>query len=169
MITERRKAKHGEPFRNFTADFVNDHFLGKLPSAEEQMNIPELHTPAAQRMQELFGCPEARRHLTSYGWMEGMPVVFAHACERVEDIMGLVSVHGRAVLLVRIDGQTNDLQLWHISVPSPIFTRVEPVSPESTIQDLCVRHPKSRLTPFRVAFWSHSAAIHEIPLHPYTN
>lgn len=133
------------------------------------MNTPELQTPATQRIQELLGCPEARRHLSSYGWIEGMPVVFAHATERVEDIMGLVSVHGRAVLLVLSNDQTKNLQLWHITVPSPIFTRMEPTTPGMTIQELCTRHPESRIIPFRVAYWSHSAAIHEIPLDPYTD
>ena len=132
------------------------------------MNTPELQTPATQRIQELLGCPEARRHLSSYGWIEGMPVVFAHATERVEDIMGLVSVHGRAVLLVLSDDETENLQLWHITVPSPIFTRVEPTTPGMMIQELCTRHPESRIIPFRVAFWSHSAAIHEIPLRADT-
>ncbi|WP_461634652.1 hypothetical protein [Glutamicibacter soli] len=132
------------------------------------MNTPELQSPATQRIQELLGCPEARRHLTSYGWIEGMPVVFAHAAERVEDIMGLVSVHGRAVLLVLSDDETENLQLWHITVPSPIFTRVEPTTPGMMIQELCTRHPESRIIPFRVAFWSHSAAIHEIPLRADT-
>ncbi|GGM01350.1 hypothetical protein JOF39_003684 [Glutamicibacter protophormiae] len=133
------------------------------------MNTPNLHTDTTQRVQELLQCPEARRHLTSYGWLEGMPVVFARPAERVDDVMGLVSVHGRAVLLALTDEAADDIQLWHITVPSPIFARVAPLPSEATVRELCVRHAGNRLTPFRVAFWAHSAAINEIPLHPRTD
>lgn len=83
------------------------------------MNTPELHTPATQRLNELLHCPITQRHLTAYGWVEGMPVVFAHRDELVEDVMGFVSVHGRAVLLVLTNAQTDALQLWHVTIPSP--------------------------------------------------
>jgi len=129
------------------------------------MNTPELHTPAIQRLNELLHCPIAQRHLTAYGWVEGMPVVFAHRDELVEEVMGFVSVHGRAVLLVLTNAQTDALQLWHVTIPSPLFTRVVPLPSGTTLAELCIRHSENRLMPFRVHFWAHSAALHQIPLY----
>ena len=129
------------------------------------MNTPELHTPAIQRLNELLHCPITQRHLTAYGWVEGMPVVFAHRDELVEDVMGFVSVHGRAVLLVLTNAQTDALQLWHVTIPSPLFTRVVPLPSGTTLAELCIRHSENRLMPFRVHFWAHSAALHQIPLY----
>lgn len=129
------------------------------------MNTPELHTPAIQRLNELLHCPITQRHLTAYGWVEGMPVVFAHQDELVEDVMGFVSVHGRAVLLVLTNAQTDALQLWHVTIPSPLFTRVVPLPSGTTLAELCVRHSENRLMPFRVHFWAHSAMLHQIPLY----
>ncbi|MGP4995796.1 hypothetical protein [Glutamicibacter ardleyensis] len=129
------------------------------------MNTPELHTHAIQRLNELLHCPIAQRHLAAYGWVSGMPVVFAQGSEMVEDVMGFISIHGRAVLLVLTDAPNDELQLWHVTVPSPIFTRVPPLPSGTTLAELCVRHSNNRLMPFRVAFWAHSAAIHQIPLY----
>lgn len=129
------------------------------------MNTPELHTPATQRLNELLHCPITQRHLTAYGWVEGMPVVFAHRDELVEDVMGFVSVHGRAVLLVLTNAQTDALQLWHVTIPSPLFTRVVPLPSGTTLAELCIRNSENRLMPFRVHFWAHSAMLHQIPLY----
>ncbi|MFB4414331.1 hypothetical protein, partial [Pantoea sp. ANP04] len=98
-------------------------------------------------------------------WVSGMPVVFAQGAEMVEDVMGFISIHGRAVLLVLTDAPNDELQLWHVTVPSPIFTRVPPLPSGTTLAELCIRHHNNRLMPFRVAFWAHSAAIHQIPLY----
>lgn len=118
---------------------------------------------ATQQLAQLLAHEEAQRHLMSYGWVEGMPVIFAELTERVDDLMGFVSVHGRAVLLAISSPESNSLQLWHITVPSPIFDRVPPLATGTTLDELCTKHPEHRLRPFRVSFWSHSAAIHEIP------
>ncbi|GAA3301857.1 hypothetical protein GCM10017709_14590 [Glutamicibacter nicotianae] len=127
------------------------------------MNMPERRTRAMQRVEELLHCPEARTLLTSYGWFEGTPVVFAQYADPVDEVMGFVSVHGRAVLMVVDDGQTDEPRLWHITVPSPLFPKVPPLPAGTTISELCSRRRTEKLMPFRVAFWSHSAAIHEIP------
>ncbi|MGZ2223995.1 hypothetical protein [Glutamicibacter nicotianae] len=127
------------------------------------MNTPETRIHAMQRVEKLFQCPEARTHLTAYGWMEGMPVVFARRADPVDEVMGFVSVHGRAVLMVLEDGLTDELQLWHVTVPSPLFPKVPHLPAGTTISELCSRRRTEKLMPFRVAFWSHSAAIHEIP------
>ena len=127
------------------------------------MNMPERRIRAMQRVEELLHCPEARTLLTLYGWFEGTPVVFAQYADPVDEVMGFVSVHGRAVLMVVDDGQTDELQLWHITVPSPLFPKVPPLPAGTTISELCNMHRTEKLMPFRVAFWSHSAALHEIP------
>ncbi len=118
---------------------------------------------ATQQLARLLTNKDAIRHLMAYGWVEGMPVIFASPQDQVEEIMGLVSVHGRAVLLAVSIPEYNELQLWHITIPSPIFDHVPPVSPGTTLGQLCIKQAHRRLRPFRVSFWNHSAAIHEIP------
>lgn len=127
------------------------------------MNTPEHQMRAMQHVERLLNCPEARTHLIAYGWTEGMPVVFVQRSDLVDEVMGFVSVHGRAALLVLDDGQADGLQLWHITVPSPLFPKVSPLPAGTTSSELCSRQCTEKLMPFRVAFWSHSAAIHEIP------
>lgn len=127
------------------------------------MDYPQLRSHVSQRVSELLGSPEARRHLASYGWVEGMPVVPADRNELLDDVMGFVSIHDRAVLLAICEAESDNLELWHVTIPSPIFTRVAPLPPETTLGDLCVRNRLTRLLPFRVSFWAHSAAIHEVP------
>ena len=128
------------------------------------MNTPELHTRTTQRLNELLHCPITQRHLTAYGWVEGMPVVFAHRDELVDDVMGFVSIHGRAVILVLTDAHTDALELWHVTIPSPLFARVPTLPSGTTLAELCVRHSENRITRFRVHFWTHSTALHQIPL-----
>lgn len=127
------------------------------------MDIPDLRSRATERISELLGSADARRHLSSYGWTEGMPVVFAEPHELAEDVMGFISTQGRAVLLVLCGSEPDDLQIWHITVPSPIFPETPALAPETTMDELCRRNSQHRLTTFRVGFWSHSAAIHEVP------
>lgn len=118
---------------------------------------------AGQQLTQLLANEDAQRHLMTYGWVEGMPVIFAEPQDRVEEIMGFISVHGRAVLLAIGIPEYNELQLWHITIPSPIFDRVPPLAPGTTLGQLCSKQAQNRLKPFRVSFWAHSAAIHEIP------
>lgn len=116
-----------------------------------------------QQLTQLLANEDAQRHLMTYGWVEGMPVIFANPQDQVEEIMGFASVHGRAVLLAIGTPKYNELELWHVTIPSPIFDRVPPLTPGTTLGELCIKQAQNRLRPFRVSFWSHSAAIHEIP------
>lgn len=118
---------------------------------------------ATQQFAQLLANEEAQRHLMTYGWVEGMPVIFADSQDQVEEIMGFVSVHGRAVLLAVGIQEYHELQLWHITIPSPIFDRVPPLPSGTILEQLCTRQAQNRLRPFRVSFWAHSAVIHEIP------
>jgi hypothetical protein len=127
------------------------------------LNHSNLRSNATRRITELLNSHAARRHLSTYGWTEGMPVVIAEPHELVEDVMGFISTQGRAVLLVLCGGEPDNLQIWHVTVPSPIFPEVPALPAESTMGDLCRRNSESRLATFRVGYWAHSAAIHEIP------
>lgn len=118
---------------------------------------------ATQQLAQLLNNEDAQRHLMAYGWVEGMPVIFADPQDQVEEIMGFASVHGRAVLLAIGIPECNELQLWHITIPSPIFDRVPPLPSGTTLGQLCIKQAQNRLRSFRVSFWAHSAAIHEIP------
>ncbi len=127
------------------------------------MDTSKIRVQVAQRVNDLLHSDAARRHLMTYGWVEGMPVVFASPTELVDDVMGLVGVHGRAVLLAVHSEHTDEFVLWHVTIPSPIFNRVPALGAATTLADLCVRSAKNRLIAFRVSFWTHSASIHEIP------
>ncbi|WP_417367685.1 hypothetical protein [Glutamicibacter arilaitensis] len=127
------------------------------------MDHSNLRSNATRRITELLNSHEARRHLSTYGWTDGMPVVIAEPHELVEDVMGFISTQGRAVLLVLCGTEPDDLQIWHVTVPSPVFPEVPALAADSTVGDLCRRNSESRLTTFRVGYWAHSAAIHEIP------
>lgn len=162
MITERGKRNPGIPRLN-AAGLRGRSPFGELPSAGDHMHMPDRHQRAMQLVERLSHCPEARTHLAAYGWMEGMPVVLAQHDDPVDEVMGFVSVHGRAVLMVVAGGQTDELQLWHITVPSPLFPKVAHLPAGTAISELCSRQRTAKLMPFRVAFWSQSAAIHEIP------
>lgn len=128
------------------------------------MDTPDLHPLALQRVQELLSANDSRRHLSAYGWVEGMPLVFARPDDQVEEVMGFVSIHGRAVVLALTPAEIDDMELWHVTVPSPIFARVPPLLPGTTVGQLCARRSEDKLMAFRVGFWAHSAMIHEIPL-----
>ena len=77
--------------------------------------------------------------------------------------MGFASVHGRAIFLAISIPEYNELHLWHVTIPSPIFDPVSPLPSGTTLGQLCNKRDQNRLRTFRVSLWAHSAAIHEIP------
>ncbi|MGO3854765.1 MAG: hypothetical protein ACTJGY_00560, partial [Glutamicibacter arilaitensis] len=53
--------------------------------------------------------------------------------ESLNDAMGMVSIHGRAVLVAMLDPQTDELQLMHVTVPQPALQVAKPSSDRLTV------------------------------------
>jgi len=117
----------------------------------------------AERTAELLGSREGRKHLSQHGWTQGMPVVMAGAQELLDDVMGLVSVHGRAALIAMIDPRSDDLQFLHVSAPSPVLEIVTPAAARTRIASLFAAAEDEGMQTFRVKYWQHSAVAHLIP------
>lgn len=94
-----------------------------------------------------------------------MPIVLAGAHELLDDVMGLLSVHGRSALVAIYDEPTDHLSFWFTSVPNPALENV-PVEPQgqSMSQFIAQGTPDGART-FRVRYWAHSATTFEIPCY----
>ncbi len=97
-----------------------------------------------------------------------MPVVMAGTQELMDDVMGLVSVHGRAVLIAMIDPRSDDLQFLHVSAPSPALEVVAPAAARTRIDSLFTAAQDEGMKSFRVKYWQHSAVAHPIPAYHRT-
>ncbi|MFJ2620450.1 hypothetical protein [Glutamicibacter sp. NPDC087344] len=122
-----------------------------------------VRTETAERVTELLSSREGRSHLSAHGWIQNMPVVMTAAKESANDVMGLVSMHGRAVLVAMIDPSSKELKLIHISTPNQALKPV-PVEADSVpIGSLFERAEREGTVTFRVKYWEYSAVAHPIP------
>lgn len=117
----------------------------------------------AERVADLLGSREGREYLSQYGWVQGMPVVMATANELLSDVMGLVSVHGRAVLIAMASPETEELHFVHVSTPSPVLNEVAPSSADALVGSFFERVERESMVTFRVAYWKYSAVANAIP------
>lgn len=124
-----------------------------------------VRSKTAQLVAELLGAREGRAHLSQFGWVQGMPIVMATAKERLIDVMGLASVHGRAVLIAMAQENNRELNLMHVSIPNPVLAVVQASEPEATIESFFNRLSQEKMVEFRVEYWAHSSVAHRIP--PY--
>lgn len=94
-----------------------------------------------------------------------MPIVLAEPHELVDDVMGLVSVHGRSVLIAIYDITADDLSFWFVSVPNPALENV-PVEAKGQVMSQFISKgtPEGART-FRVKYWARSAITFEIPCY----
>ncbi|MNW30279.1 hypothetical protein D3C74_71610 [compost metagenome] len=122
-----------------------------------------VRSQTALRVAELLGSREGRRHLSSYGWTQGMPVVMTQPLEALDDVMGLVSVHKRPVLVAMVEPQSEELKFLHISEPSPVLEVVQASAPRSKIKDLFGQAEHSGMAAFRVKYWQYTAIAHVVP------
>ncbi|WP_404290963.1 hypothetical protein [Glutamicibacter arilaitensis] len=83
--------------------------------------------------------------------------------EKLDDVMGLVSVHKGPVLVAMTETSTDALRLLHVSEPSPALELVAESGPDSRIDDLFRRAEQRGMSTFRVRYWKHSAVAHVIP------
>lgn len=120
-------------------------------------------TTTAERVSELLGSREGRRHLAAHGWVQGMPVVMAAPAETLNDVMGLVSLHGCSVLIAMIDGQSDELKFVHVSTPNPALRVVSLEQDRTRAQELFTRTENEGLVTFRVKYWESSAVAYPLP------
>ncbi len=144
---------------------VTDGDTRKVTNKVEVVQMPGriVRTETAERVTELLGSREGRQHLSAHGWVQNMPVVMTAAKESANDVMGLVSMHGRAVLVAMIDPQSSELKLIHVSMPNQALKPVEVEAEETRIGSLFQRAAREGSTTFRVKYWEHSAVAHPIP------
>ncbi len=122
-----------------------------------------VRSQTAQRVAVLLGSREGRKHLGAYGWKSGMPVIMTQPTEKLDDVMGLVSVHQGPVLVALTDPRTDVLKFLHISENSPALEVVKESDPGCLIGDLFHDAEHCGMKTFRVKYWKHSAVAHAIP------
>ncbi len=100
-------------------------------------------TKTAERVSEILGSREGRRHLADHGWVQGMPIVMAVPTEPINDVMGLVSMHGRPALVAMLDNQLDVLKFLYISTPNSALRAVEDWDASSVTHPVPVFGPSS--------------------------
>ena len=53
-----------------------------------------------------------------------MPIVLAEPHERLDDVMGLVSIHGRSAVVAIYDEPEDHLSFWYVFLPNPALENV---------------------------------------------
>ncbi|MHA6969378.1 hypothetical protein ACX5K5_16955 (plasmid) [Glutamicibacter bergerei] len=123
-----------------------------------------VRTQTAERVSDLLGSREGRAHLTAHGWAQGMPVVMAVPAEPVNDVMGLVSMHGRSALVAMLDAGSDELKFLYISTPNPALKPVNPEEAATQIHELFARTENQGAVTFRVKYWASCAVALPIPV-----
>ena len=122
-----------------------------------------VRTKTAERVSELLGSREGRKHLSEYGWAQGMPIVMTVSTESVNDVMGLVSMHGRSVLVAMLDPQSDELKFLYVAMPNPALETVGCEKDSTPISDLFERAELQGLVTFRSKYWESSTVTHPVP------
>ncbi|MGO2079879.1 hypothetical protein ACTXPG_07430 [Glutamicibacter arilaitensis] len=122
-----------------------------------------VRTQTAIRVADFLATREGKAHLADYCWTPGMPIVMTQPAESLNDAMGMVSIHGRAVLVAMLDPQTDELHLMHVTVPQPALQVAKPSSDRLTVGEFFHRLGTELMTEFRMKFWKHTAVAHKIP------
>lgn len=123
-----------------------------------------VRTKTAERVSELLGSREGRQHLTKHGWVQGMPIVMSIPTESLNDVMGLVSMHGRPVLVAMLDSTLDELKFLYVSTPNPALRSVDVEKDSSPISDLFARAEQHGLVTFRAKYWDASSVAHPVPV-----
>ena len=122
-----------------------------------------VRTKTAERVSELLSSREGRQHLTNYGWVQGMPIVMSIPTEPLNDVMGLVSMHGCPVLVAMLSAKLDELKFLYVSTPNPALRNTAVEKDSTHIQDLFERAAEAGLVTFRAKYWDASSVAHPIP------
>ncbi len=120
-------------------------------------------TQTAVRVADFLATREGKAHLSNYGWAPGMPIVMTHSVESLNDAMGMVSIHGCAVLVAMLAPQTGELHLLHVTTPQPALKVVKLCEDTRTMGEFFDHFTTESIAEFRVKFWKYSAVAHKIP------
>ena len=122
-----------------------------------------VRTQTATRVANLLATREGKAHLSLYGWVPGMPIVMTQPTETFNDAMGMVSIHGRAVLVAMLDPQTEELHILHVTTPQAALKVTKACADRLTTAEFFNRLTTETIAEFRVKFWKHTAVAHKIP------
>ncbi len=112
---------------------------------------------------------EGRKHLSEYGWVQGMPIVMTAPTESVNDVMGLVSMHGRPVLVTMLDPQTDELKFLYVAMPNSALQTVGCELDSTTISVLFQRAELHGLVTIRSKYWEFSTVTHPVPVFRWSS
>src|SRR5690606_35208964 len=129
-----------------------------------------VRTQTAERVSELLGSREGRAHLAAHGWAQGMPIVMADPAELLNDVMGMVSMHGRSALVAMLDAGSDELKFLYVSTPNPVLKSVDPEEATTHIPEFFARTENQGAVTFRVKYWDSCAVALPIPVfHPVSD
>lgn len=129
-----------------------------------------VRTQTAERVSDLLGSREGRAHLAAHGWAQGMPIVMAEPAELLNDVMGMVSMHGRSALVAMLDAGSDELKFLYVSPPNPVLKSVDPEEATTHIPELFARTENQGAVTFRVKYWDSCAVALPIPVfHPVSD
>lgn len=123
-----------------------------------------VRSKTAERVAELLGSRDGRRHLSRYGWVQGMPVIIAQPHEPAEDVMALVSVHDCPVLVAMLDTPSEALRFIHVSPPNAVLEIVDELPRNTRTCALFEQSEARGMLAFRVRYWKHSAIANAVPV-----
>lgn len=118
----------------------------------------------AERVAELIGAREGRRHLESHGWSHGMPIIMAQPHEPLDDVIGLVSMHEGPALIATLEPEIGTLRFIYVSRPTPALKDVEESCAGTEVWHLFENAAEEGTTTFKAKYNAHSAVAHIIPV-----
>ncbi|MBF6670514.1 hypothetical protein FQA45_09670 [Glutamicibacter halophytocola] len=124
-----------------------------------------VRSKTAERVAELLGSRDGRRHLSRYGWAQGMPVIIAQPHEPAEDVMALVSVHNCPVLVAMLDTPCETLRFIHVSPPNAALEIVDELPRNTRTRALFDQSEGQGMLSFRVRYWKYSAVANAVPVY----
>lgn len=123
-----------------------------------------VRSKTAERVAELLGSRDGRRHLSRYGWLQGMPVIIAQPHEPSEDVMALVSVHDCPVLVAMLDTPSETLRFIHVSPPNAALEIVDEMPRDTRTRTLFDQSESRGMLAFRGRYWKHRAIANTVPV-----
>lgn len=94
-----------------------------------------------------------------------MPIVLAESRKLLDEVMGMVSIHGRSVMVAIYDEPADHLSLWFVSLPNPALENVPAEPPGQTMGRFIAQGTPDGARTFPVRYWAYSAITFEIPCY----
>lgn len=94
-----------------------------------------------------------------------MPIVLAEPRELLDEVMGMVSIHGRSAVVAIYDEPADHLSFWFVSLPNPALENVPAEPLGQTMGEFIAHGTPDGARTFRVRYWTYSAITFEIPCY----